>query len=176
MKIFLVYTAIAFGVVAATGYRHLPAKSKIIPLSLSLLLVIFLPWAQAVNSSRTTYPLVPWTMYASQNPGTTFSEYCIIDNTGEAYHYPFSNIAFSSPRAMIRRLENLSRSCRCDSGDNLTDSYIQSLVDIHRQITGKNILSFYIYSARAVPGSSEPASRTLNYTWDAEHTAPPISP
>jgi hypothetical protein len=130
-------------------------------------LLILLPAGQAGWYRRTTYPFVPWDMYGSSTPPQTYQEYLIRDDAGPVYHYPFGHVAFSSPRAFMRRLDQLVRGCRCTAGDPLVDAVVEALVSIHRDRTGRTITQFKVYDVQIATGSRESGPRTLLYIWRA---------
>ena len=162
---FLIYFLVTLAIVMLSGRQYIARDKRLAGFVGALL--ILLPAGQAGWHSRTTYPFVPWDMYASSTPPQTYQEYLIQDDVGPAYHYPFGHVAFSSPRAFMRRLDQLVRACRCTGGDALVDAVIEALGDIHRDRTGRTITQFEVYDVQIATGSQQTGPRTLRYTWGA---------
>jgi hypothetical protein len=162
---FLVYFLAALGIVLLSGRRYFPLDRR---MALYLGAVALLMAAgQALWHSRSTYPFVRWDMYGSATPDSTYPAFMIEDGGGAERHYPFTEVAFSAPRAFMQRLDQLVRGCKCAGGDPLVDSVITSLAAIHRDRTGRTITRFDVYDVPIHSAADEPGPRTLRYDWRA---------
>jgi hypothetical protein len=160
----LLYFLAALSIVLLGRRRFSPIDRRM-ALYLGAVLLL-MPAGQALWLSRSTYPFVRWDMYGSSTPDSTYPAFMIEDGGAEV-HYPFTEVAFSAPRAFMQRLDQLVRGCKCASGDPLVDSVITALAAIHRDRTGLTITRFEVYEVPIHHAADEPGPRTLRYDWRA---------
>ncbi|REL33199.1 hypothetical protein DYD21_13170 [Rhodohalobacter sp. SW132] len=98
---------------------------------------------QLISDDKKTYPFANWSMYSSANPGLNYVEFILETDEGERFHYPFSIISKTSPRAFMKKIADLES----DLADNLREKkrvkpehsnhpfekLIASLVDIYSE-------------------------------------------
>ena len=161
---FLLYFLAALGIVLLSRRRFLPIDRRTSFYLGAVLLLM--PAGQALWHSRSTYPFVRWDMYGSSTPDSTYPAF-VIEDGGAEQHYPFTEVAFSAPRAFMQRLDQLVRGCRCAGGDPLVDSVITALASIHRDRTGRTITRFEVYDVPIHSASKPAGPRTLRYDWRA---------
>jgi hypothetical protein len=161
---FLLYFLAALGIVLLSRRRFIPLDRRM-ALYLGAVLLL-MPAGQALWHSRTTYPFVRWDMYGSSTPDSTYPAFMIEDGGAER-HYPFTEVAFSAPRAFMQRLDQLVRDCKCAGGDPLVDSVVSSLAAIHRDRTGRIITRFDVYDVPIHSPADDPGPRSLRYDWRA---------
>jgi hypothetical protein len=151
------------GIVVLSG-RRLLAGDRRLRVVVGVLLVL-LPFGQSYWHARTTYPLIPWDMYADPTLDRVYPEFLIRDGASAAHPYPFEQITFNMPRAFIGRVSQIVDDCRCAGGDPLADAVLDSLAAIHRDRTGRAITELEVYEVAITGASREPARRTLRYVW-----------
>lgn len=125
------------------------------------LLAILLPLGQAAQNPHALYPFVHWTMYSSADR-SDHKEYVAEDEHGRRFLYPFASLAFSSPWAVMARLDDLIARCSCAAGDPLVDRALASLADLHSARTGVGIVRIQAYDRWAEDHAAE---RHAAYTW-----------
>lgn len=126
--------------------------------------MLVLPLGQA-RQDHLLYPADHWGMYTSPDVPLTFQEYVVGTVAGASYHYPFVQVAFSSPRTFMARLSQLITRCRCKEGDALLDAIFEALVSIHRDRSGAAVARLTVYD-----NEWSSARRTIRYRWQP-HTA-----
>lgn len=130
-----------------------------------ILLAVMLPFAQALNQSRLTYPFAAWGMYAASSPPNFYNEYLVISNNGDTIHYPFNLVVFSSPRAFSSKLGRLVTDCACNEGDPLIDDFMAGLEQIYRKSTGNTYDKMEINRVVFEPGNRNGLIREKIYEW-----------
>jgi hypothetical protein len=96
----------------------------------------------------------------------------VIDERGsDAHPYPFTYIAFSSPRALAVRLDQLRRKCGCQSNDPTVDAFIMGLARIYKIESGRELTYFVIYDVEGGPSGN--SRRAIGYEWWTPRNTPP---
>lgn len=103
----LIYFSITGFVLYKLGAVLVLSKIGKFRLIFFVILSILLFSGQGIKNNRITYPFSYWGMYSSSNAPNTFIEYNIELSSGEKIHYPFEIITNYSPRAFMRKIENL---------------------------------------------------------------------
>ena len=153
-----VYWLIAIALVQLTGAEHV-TRSRRVAIVAGFVAFGF-SVAQAVDDARLTYPLLAWRMYSGSASAAAYREYIVTTDSGKRYRYPFRAVAFSEPRALAMRLDQLIRTCSCVEEDRLVDATIAALISIHHHDTGAQVTMFEVYE---VPASTH--ERALRYRW-----------
>ena len=160
---FLVYFVVALSIVLLSGRRYLARDRR---MAAFLGVVVFLLAAgHVLRSSRWTYPFEKWAMYGNAEAPSAYNEFLIRDDAGPMRFYPFSHVAPLAPRAFMLRVRQMVGACRCTGSNEVVDSLLKALADIHRERTGRAVAQFDVYDVQRVPGSLEPGTRTLQYAW-----------
>jgi hypothetical protein len=160
---FAVYALASVAIVRWTGARHLERDG--LALGLAIILIVALPAAQAWNNPRLTYPLDHWGMYASTTPPSRYYEYVVTTTKGRMYQYPFAQVAFSEPRALKSRLDELIAACRCQGGDAVVNDTIRALAAIHHASDGAIIRRVEVFEVDLRGGPLARHGPALRYTW-----------
>jgi len=160
---FLLYFGVALGIVMLSG-RHYLARDRQMAAFIGVL-VFLLAAGHVLRSSRWTYPFEKWAMYGNAEAPSAYNEFLIRDDAGPMRFYPFSHVAPLAPRAFMLRVRQMVGACHCTGNNEVVDSLLKALADIHRERTGRAVAEFDVYDVQRVPGSLEPGTRTLQYTW-----------
>lgn len=103
--------------------------------SLFIFLILFfylLVVGQVNKTSSQTYPFVRWSMYSQRIPTPSYMQHVITLKDGTVKHYPYEYVTFTSPRAFMRKVEQLEGAAR-DSSSVLLQETLQGLVDIYKE-------------------------------------------
>ena len=73
-----------------------------------------------------------------------YRAYIVRTSDGQEFHYPFSLIAFSSPWALMARLDQLRLRCGCTHGDAILDRTFGVLADILSRDSGVHVLTIHV--------------------------------
>ena len=125
--------------------------------SVFLFLVLFfylLVVGQVNKTPSQTYPFVNWSMYSQKTPRPSYTEHIITLQDGTRVHYPYEYITFTSPRAFMRKVENIEGGAR-DSSSNLLYDTVEGLVEIYeKRHPGNEVTSFSFFENKiTIPGS-----------------------
>jgi hypothetical protein len=106
-----------------------------------LLLLCVMTAAQLITNHKITYPIANWSMYSSAHPSLNYVEFVLVNKSEERFHYPFSDIVKTSPRAFMTRVGELEESFSIcitqndsvgiDCTDHPFTKLVESLVDIY---------------------------------------------
>jgi hypothetical protein len=162
---YLVYLVLTAGLFAVTGYHYLIGGMPSVVRRLALVLIALLPLGQACRQDRLTYPLQHWGMYSGGALPERIPTYFASDDLGAEFHYPFRNIAFSSPRAFMARFQQLIDACHCDSKDPVVDAFVLALADLHQGRTGRRVLHFWVDEVTVSTSTTKRGQTIRRYQW-----------
>ncbi len=136
------------------------------PLPIATFLAAGFAFGQGIGDSRRTYPFIAWTLYSDVAPIRAYHEYMAAEpGNGLTFAYSFTDVAFSSPRAVAARLDSLVAACQCKSEDATVDLAIAALSAAHEQTTGHRLTLFQVWNVILddVPGLRH--HREVVYEW-----------
>ena len=154
----LLYVAVSATAVLFTGHHRFMRSRQT---SVAVLVIsIGFPVGQLLRSDHTLYPFVRWDMYSTPPSSTTFHRYMYLGPTGHPAEFDLVRLSFSSPRALIAKIDQLLFACQCQSQDPALDDLLQSLSRLHFDLTSEHIAEW-----RITEHSLTSNSITLRYTF-----------
>ena len=108
--------------------------------SLFIFLILFfylLVVGQVNKTPSQTYPFVNWSMYSQKTPWPSYIEHIITLQDGSRMHYPYEDIAFTSPRAFMRKIERIEAEAR-QRDLVLLHETVEGLIEIYEKKNPNN--------------------------------------
>lgn len=143
IELFL-YLAILIGLYwVSDGHKYFKNLNR--PVQIFLILFFYLLIVGQVNKSADqTYPFTKWSMYSQHTPTPAFSEHLITLTDGSVLHYPYEYVTFTSPRACMRKVEQLVAEARDENPEQL-ELTLNGLAEIYEKNNpGKKVAAFII--------------------------------
>lgn len=125
------------------------------PVQVFLIVFFYLLIVGQVNKSADqAYPFTNWSMYSQGTPAPTYSEHLITLKDGNILHYPYEYVTFTSPRAFMRKVEQLVAKAKEENPEQL-ELTLNGLVEIYeKKNPDKKVVAFTINEKQiTVPGS-----------------------
>lgn len=170
IELFL-YLAILIGLYWVSDI-HKYFKNLNRPVQIFLIAFFYLLIVGQVNkSANQTYPFTKWSMYSQNTPTPTYSEHLITLKNGSVQHYPYEYITFTSPRAFMRKVEQLVANARDENPEQL-ELTLNGLVEVYEEKNpNRKVAAFTITEKWAtIPGSNVgyELSNNMQYKYELE--------
>ncbi len=162
----ILYLSVAI-LIVLISQRHGVLVSKKV-WSVVIIVLFCFAFSQAFQEHRYTYPFISWRMYAQTHPPQAFYEFIITLEDTQEEHYPFSEVSFSSPRAIMRKIEILVEECVATNNCAGADAFVEGLQDIYVQRRSQPFNRFQVNIVGFEEGSRIPLTKRSIYIWEGK--------
>ncbi|TYP95321.1 hypothetical protein LX73_0619 [Fodinibius salinus] len=150
----LIYVLLILLLLSNDKVKTLISNTKILTKTAGLIAVAGMIFAQLYNTPDYTYPFVQWDMYSGSYPAPAYLEYRIELTNDNNRHYPIDEVAFTSQKGFMVKLEDLMGGAK--KQNNALTQTVEALINIYEyNHPDDTVKQFMIISKRVQPSQAK---------------------